>query len=175
MKLLGGPRGKQIRGGMRSPRTVPGTSLLGTRLNRTLFKLFHEDQMQVKGKHKEICWLFLLVICLFIGLLLVLLIWSVCFSELNKSIYWFNYKQVTAVYNQSLLDYYWWFSGKKDDEATSPHHTIHMDKLQTNQRHIHGNLTTRNGKNFTILEKGRVIPNGTHHSRSHKKINWFII
>lgn len=37
------------------PRTVPGTSLLGTRLNRTLFKLFHEDQMQVKGKHKEIC------------------------------------------------------------------------------------------------------------------------
>lgn len=37
------------------PSTVSGTSLLGTRFNRTLFKLFHEDQMQVKGKHKEIC------------------------------------------------------------------------------------------------------------------------
>ena len=37
------------------PSTVSGTSLLGTMFNRTLFKPFHEDQMQVKGKHKEIC------------------------------------------------------------------------------------------------------------------------
>ena len=37
------------------PSTVPGISLLGTRFNRTVFKPFHEDQMQVKGKHKEIC------------------------------------------------------------------------------------------------------------------------
>lgn len=74
------------------PSTVSGTSLLGTRFNRTLFKLFHEDQMQVKGKHKES------VDLVFVGYMFVPWLASgfanliSCFSELNKSIYWFNYK-----------------------------------------------------------------------------------
>ena len=48
-----------------------------------------------------------------------------CFSELNKSIYWFNYKWVTAVYNQSIfLDYYWviFWEGKM---KLHPHITLY--------------------------------------------------